>query len=78
MDDIFSRTLDMPKIKSLLNDHGQPIDKNARQLSSAIGCQVRKKISISCTDWRLIDGKKKYKLWIDMKAYYDIDAAALN
>jgi hypothetical protein len=22
--------------------------------------------------------KKKYELWTDMKAYYDIDAAALN
>jgi hypothetical protein len=66
------------KIKILLNDHGQPIGKNARQLSSAIGCQVRKKVSIACTDWRLVDGKKKYVLWTDMKAYYDIDAAALN
>jgi hypothetical protein len=39
----------MPKIKILLNDHGQPIGKNAKQLECAIGCQVRKK-SIACTD----------------------------
>jgi hypothetical protein len=78
MDGIFSRTPDMPKIKILLNDHGQPIGKNARQLSSVIGYQVRKKVSIACIDWRLVDGKKKYELWTDRKAYYDIDAAALN
>lgn len=77
-DDIFSRTPDMPKLKILLNGYGQPIGENARQLSSVIGCQVRKKISIACKDWRLIDVEKKYELWDDIKSYFDIDPAALN
>ncbi|XP_020407652.1 uncharacterized protein [Zea mays] len=54
------------------------IGKSARQLSSAIGCQVRKKLSIATTDWRLVDINKKYELWEDIKTYYDVDAAALN
>ncbi|XP_020400032.1 uncharacterized protein [Zea mays] len=77
-DDIFSRTPDMPKLKISLNDYGQPIGENARQLSSVIGCQVRKKISIACVDWRLVDVKKKYELWTEIKSYFDIDDAALN
>ncbi|XP_008652573.1 uncharacterized protein [Zea mays] len=78
MEGIFSRSPEMPKIKILLNDRGQPIGKSARQLSSAIGCQVRKKLSIATTDWRLVDINKKYELWEDIKTYYDVDAAALN
>ncbi|GJN11923.1 hypothetical protein PR202_ga30161 [Eleusine coracana subsp. coracana] len=46
-DDIFSRKPDMPKIKILLNDHGQPVGKNSRELSSVVGCQVRKKLSLA-------------------------------
>eukprot|EP00267_Zea_mays_P041640 XP_020393558.1 uncharacterized protein LOC103628135 [Zea mays] len=78
MEGIFSRSPEMPKIKILLNDRGQPIGKSARQLSSAIGCQVRKKLSIATTDWRLVDINKKYELWEDIKIYYDVDDAALN
>src|SRR5690242_13127754 len=78
MEGIFSSSPEMPKIKILLNDRGQPIGKSARQLSSAIGCQVRKKLSIATTDWRLVDINKKYELWEDIKIYYDVDDAALN
>jgi hypothetical protein len=77
-DDIFSRTLDMPKLKILLNGYGQLVGENARKLSSAIGFLVRKKISISCVDWRLIDINMKCELWADIKSYFDIGDAALN
>jgi hypothetical protein len=77
-DGIFSRTPDMPKLKILLNEYGQPIGENARPLSSAIGCLVRKKISISYVDWRLVDINKKCELWADIKSYFDIGDAALN
>jgi hypothetical protein len=78
MEEIFARTPEMPKIKVLLNDRGQPIGKSARQFSSAIGCHVRKKLSIAYTDWRLIDIEKKLELWTDMKQFFDIDDAGLN
>jgi hypothetical protein len=39
-DDIFSRTPDMPKLKILLNEYGQPIGENARPHSSAIGLEA--------------------------------------
>jgi len=37
LDDIFSRTLDMPKIKIMLNEYGQPVGENSRRLAGAIG-----------------------------------------
>jgi hypothetical protein len=67
-DDIFSWTPDMPKLKILHNEYGQPIDENARPLSSAIGCLVRKKMSTKCVDWRLVDINKKCQLWVDIKS----------
>ena len=57
----------MPKIKILLNDHGQPIGKDARPLYNVIGCQVRRKISLASMDWRLVDDEKKYELWTDIR-----------
>ena len=79
---IFSRKPDMPKIPIILNDRGQPVGKNSRELSSVIGCEVRRRLSLAYLDWRLIDAKKKYELWIDIKVvhicilhliqYYDI------
>jgi hypothetical protein len=77
-DDIFSRTLDMPILKILLNEYGEPIGENARPLSSAIGCLVRKKLSIDCVDWRLVDINMKCELWADIKSYFDIGDTALN
>lgn len=44
MEAIFARTPDMPKIIITLNEYGQPVGKNYRQLSSVIGCLVRKKL----------------------------------
>jgi hypothetical protein len=67
-----------PKLKILLNEYGQLIDENARPLSSAIGCLVRKKISIACVDWRLVDINNKCELWADIKSYFDIGDTALN
>jgi hypothetical protein len=46
MNDIFLRTMDMPKIKITVNDFGQPVGENYRKFASAIGCQVRKKLPI--------------------------------
>jgi hypothetical protein len=66
MDEIFSRTPQMSKIKVHLNEHGQPVGKTGRQLSSAIGCHVRKKMSIAHRDWRLIDIQKKLELWTEL------------
>lgn len=60
----------MDKIKITINELGQPIGVNARKLSSAIGCQVRKKLSVGCHDWRLVDAKKKLEVWNDMKVLH--------
>lgn len=57
----------MLKIKILLNDHGQPVGENARKLSSVIGCQVRRKLSLAYQDCRLVDEEKKYELWTEIK-----------
>jgi hypothetical protein len=54
------------------------IGENARKLSSAIGCLIRKKISIAYVDWRLVDINKKCELWAYIKSYFDIGDAALN
>jgi len=70
MNDIFLRTADMPKIKVTLNEYGQPVGETARKLASVIGCQVRKKLSIGCKDWRLVDPKKKIAVWNDIKVQH--------
>jgi len=70
MNDIFARTADMPKIKVTLNEYEQPIGETARKLASVIGCQVRKKLSIGCKDWRLVDQKKKIAVWNDIKVQH--------
>jgi hypothetical protein len=67
LEDIFSRERDMAKIKITLNEYGQPVGSNARRFSSAIGCYVRKKLSVGCVDWRLVDGEKKDEVWEDLK-----------
>jgi len=78
MDEIFARTPNMPKIKITLNQYGQPVGKNSRKFSSVLGCQVRRKISVGCSDWRLVKPEKKYEVWTDIKAIYDIDDAAFD
>ena len=62
MDEIFARTPNMPKIKITLNQYGQPVGKNSRKFSSVLGCQVRRKISVGCSDWRLVKPEKKYEV----------------
>jgi hypothetical protein len=66
-DGIFSRTPDMHKLKILFNMYVHPVGENARKLSNVIGCLVRKKISIACVDWRLVDTNKKCELWADIR-----------
>lgn len=78
MEDVFSKTPDMPKIRVTLNEHGQPIGKNARQLSSVIGCLVRKKLSVRCKDWRLIDIEEKNAVWAEVQRFYDISDDGKN
>ncbi|WVZ49389.1 hypothetical protein U9M48_000755, partial [Paspalum notatum var. saurae] len=72
LDDIFARTSNMPKIKITLNQHGQPVGNDCRKFSSYIGCLARKRLSVACADWRLVDAEEKYK------EKYDIDDAAFN
>ena len=60
----------MPKIKITLNEHGQPVGKDCRKFSSAIGCLVRKKLSVACADWRLVPAEKKYEVWTSIKVLY--------
>lgn len=67
MEDVYARTPDMPKIKITLNEYGQPVGQNSRQLSSVIGCLVRKKLSVRCFDWRLIDAEKKDAVWDEIQ-----------
>jgi hypothetical protein len=67
MDDVFARTPDMPKIRITLNELGQPVGKNSRQLVSVIGCLVRKKLSVRYYDWRLIDIEEKDAVWDEVK-----------
>jgi hypothetical protein len=69
MDEIFARTPNMPKIKITLNQYGQPVGKNSRKFSSVLGCQVRRKISVGCSDWRLVKPEKKYEVWTDIKVW---------
>jgi hypothetical protein len=59
----------MPKIKVQVNHLGQPVGDNYRRFCSAVGCHVRKKLSVACPDWRQIDIKKKMDVWIDIKVY---------
>ena len=60
----------MPKIKVMVNAHGQPVGDNARRFSGAIGVRVRQKISIACVDWRLVDPGIKNEVWIDIKVLF--------
>jgi len=58
LEDVFSRTPDMPKIKIMLNEYGQPVGENSRRLAGAIGIQARRTLPLGCDDWRLVDAKK--------------------
>jgi hypothetical protein len=69
MDNIFARTPNMPKIKIILNEFGQPIGENCRQFSSAIGVLVRQTLSVGCSDWRLVDVEKKDQVWDTLKVF---------
>ena len=67
MNDIFSRTSDMPKIKIIVSEYGQPVGENYRKFASAIGCQVRKKLPVRFNDWRVVPLEKKIQVWDDLK-----------
>lgn len=67
MEDVFARTPDMPKIKITVNGYGQPVGKKYKQLTNAIGCLVRKKISVRCSDWRLVDIEQKDAVWDEVQ-----------
>jgi hypothetical protein len=68
--DIFSRTPDMPKIKILVNEYGQPVGENVKRFTRAIGCTVRRKLRVGYSDWRLVDAEKKFKVWTIIKVFY--------
>jgi hypothetical protein len=69
MENIFARTPNMPKIKIILNEFDQPVGDTYRQFSSAIGVKVRQTLSVGCSDWRLVDIKKKDQLWDTLKVF---------
>jgi hypothetical protein len=70
--DIFARPPSPPKIKIMLNEYGQPVGENSRKFSSAIGCQLRKSISVACVDWKLVDAEKKVEVWTIIKVMHCI------
>jgi len=67
MNDIFSRTADMPKIKIIVNEYGQPVGENYRKFASAIGCPVRKILLVRFNDWRSVPLGKKLQVWDDLQ-----------
>lgn len=78
MNDIFSRTKDMPKIKITANIHGQPVGETYRKFASAIGCQVRRKLPVRFTDWRDVPLAIKNEVWDDMKVYHCLPFCKLS
>jgi hypothetical protein len=78
MDNIFARTPNMPKIKITLNEFGQPIGQNYRQFSSAIGCLVRRTLSVGCSDWRLVDVEKEDQVWETLKVFFLFNSLDLD
>ena len=78
MDNIFARTPNMPKIKIILNEFGQPIGENYRQFSSAIGVLVRQTLSVGCSDWRLVDVEKKDQAWDTLKVFFLFNSLDLD
>jgi len=75
--DIFERPPGMPKIKVPVNHLGQPVGDNYRRFCSAVGCHVRKNLSVACPDWRKIDIKKKMAVWADIKVCLRLLAMSL-
>jgi hypothetical protein len=78
LENVFSRKPDVPKIQILLNARGQPVGQSSKKFARAIGCLVRKEISIGQSDWRLVKRADKLKLWDAVKEYFDIDGAGFN
>ena len=70
--DIFSRTPDLPKIEIIVNEYGQPIRENVKRFTRAIGCIVRRKLRVGCSDWRLVDAEMKFEVWADIKVFHHI------
>jgi hypothetical protein len=78
LENIFSRKPDVPKIQILLNARGQPVGQSCKKFARAIGCLVRKEMSIGQSDWRLVKRADKLKLWDAVKEYFDIDGVGFN
>ncbi|CAN6203210.1 unnamed protein product [Urochloa humidicola] len=76
--EIFARTPNMPKIKIDVNEFGQPVGDTVKKFTRAIGCLVRRKLSVDCADWRLVKDEKKFEVWTDIKQIYDISEDAFN
>ena len=69
---IWSRR-DTPPIQLELNEYGQPIGENAKELANFIATIVKSKdISLAHKDWRLVDPAQKLKLWKDLKVISEI------
>lgn len=71
MEEVFARTPDMPKSKIIINEFDQPVGTNCKEFTNVIGCLARK-ISVQCSDWRLVDIEKKDALWKDIKVIYGV------
>jgi hypothetical protein len=78
MNDIFSRKPDMPKIKIITNDLGQPVGENYRKFASAIGCEVRKTLPVRFTDWRDVPYNIKDKVWTSLQVYHCLSLCKLS
>lgn len=46
-----------------LNEHGQPIGKNSKHLSTFVGCLTREMVSITFDDWRHVPSESKEYYW---------------
>lgn len=64
---------DTPPIQLELNEYGQPVGENAKELANFIATIVKSKdISLAHKDWRLVDPAQKLKLWKDLKVISEI------
>ncbi|XP_040378258.1 uncharacterized protein LOC102718885 isoform X4 [Oryza brachyantha] len=71
---IHKRGADERLIQLVINEHGQPVGENAKELSNFIATLVKSKnFSFAHKDWRLVHPSQKLKLWRDLKLFYEVD-----
>uniref|UniRef100_A0ACD5VQC6 Uncharacterized protein n=1 Tax=Avena sativa TaxID=4498 RepID=A0ACD5VQC6_AVESA len=70
-------SMNKPKIKIPLNEHGQPIGPDATEFAF-IGTLVRKHIPPKNLEWRDVDEEKKLLVWDHLQAFYELDSTALR